>query len=92
MEYKSIITNDLKHCFICGAPYPQIHHCMNGANKTKSEKYGLIVGLCLDHHTGANGVHTKPDRMLAMRRVAQRKFEETNSRELWIKEFGKSYL
>lgn len=35
MEYKSIMTDDLEHCFICGRPYPNIHHMMNGANKKK---------------------------------------------------------
>lgn len=89
---ESIITSDLTHCYYCGAPYPQIHHVMNGANKKKSEKYGLIVGLCLNHHTGAEGVHTKPEKMLEMRRIGQKRFEEIYSRELWLKEFGKNYL
>lgn len=89
---ESIITNDMEHCYICGSPNPQIHHCMNGANKKNSEKYGLIVPLCMTHHTGMFGVHTHPDRMLEMRRLAQRKFEETHTREEWIEIFGKSYF
>lgn len=92
MELKSIITNDLEHCFVCGRPFPQYHHCINGANKKKAEQYGLIIPLCMNHHTGAEGVHTKPEKMLACRQMAQKKFEETHSREEWIEEFGKSYL
>ena len=92
MEYKSIMTDDLEHCFICGRPYPNIHHMMNGTNKKKSEKYGLILPLCENHHIGAEGVHSKPERMLACRQMAQRKFEEEHTREEWIAEFGKSYL
>ena len=46
----------------------------------------------MNHHTGADGVHTKPDKMLAMRRVAQRKFEDLYGHDLWMKEFGKNYL
>lgn len=89
---ESIITNDMNHCFICGRPYPQKHHAMNGANKKKSEKYGLMVPLCERHHTGDEGVHRKPERMLAMRQLAQIKFEKIYSHELWLQEFGKSYL
>ena len=92
MEYKSIITDDMEHCYICGAPYPQMHHCMNASNKKHSEEYGLIVPLCLTHHTGMFGVHQDPERMLEMRKIGQRKFEETHSREDFIRIFGKNYL
>lgn len=89
---ESKFTTDLEHCFVCGRPYPQIHHMMNGANKGKSEKFGFILPLCMNHHTGAEGVHSKPERMLACRQMAQRKFEEEHTRDEWIKEMGKSYL
>ena len=89
---ESKFTSDLEHCFVCGRPYPQIHHIMNAFNKAKSEKYGLILPLCMNHHTGAEGVHTKPEKMLACKQMAQRKFEEDHTREDWILEFGKSYL
>lgn len=65
---------------------------MNGANKKKAEQYGLILPLCINHHTGAEGVHTKPERMLACRQMAQRKFEEEHTRDEWVKIFGKNYL
>ena len=89
---ESKFTTDLEHCFVCGRPYPNKHHMMNKGDKKKSEKYGLILPLCANHHTGAEGVHKKPERMLACRQMAQRKFEEEHTREEWIKEFGKSYL
>ena len=89
---ESKFTDDLTKCFVCGRPFPQIHHMMNAANKAKAEKYGLILPLCMNHHTGAEGVHTKPERMLACKQMAQKKFEEDHTREDWIKEFGKSYL
>ena len=65
---------------------------MNGANKKKAEQYGLILPLCINHHTGAEGVHTKPEKMLACRQMAQRKFEEEHTRDEWVKIFGKNYL
>lgn len=89
---ESKFTDDLTHCFVCGRPYPNIHHMMNKADKKKAEKYGLILPLCVNHHTGAEGVHSKPEKMLACRQMAQRKFEEEHTREEWIAEFGKSYL
>ena len=89
---ESKFTQDMTHCFVCGRPYPQIHHMMNGANKKKSGKYGLILPLCINHHTGAEGVHTKPEKMLACKQMAQLKFEEEHTREEWLAEFGKSYL
>ena len=89
---ESKFTDDLEHCFVCGRPFPQIHHMMNKCHKAKAEKYGLILPLCANHHTGAEGVHTKPERMLACRQMAQKKFEEEHTRDEWIKEFRKSYL
>ena len=65
---------------------------MNGATKKKAEQYGLILPLCINHHTGAEGVHTKPEKMLACRQMAQRKFEEEHTRDEWVKIFGKNYL
>ena len=88
----SAFTDDIEHCFVCGRPFPSIHHCMNKYDKKKAEKYGLILPLCVNHHTGAEGVHSKPEKMLACRQMAQRKFEEEHTRDEWIREFEKSYL
>ena len=90
-KFKSIITQDLEHCYLCGAPEPQIHHIFNGANMKKSEKYGLIMPLCMNHHTGDDGVHTVPGKMQETKEFGQRMFElyypELNFREI----FGKNY-
>ena len=87
----SIITKDLEHCYLCGACDPQIHHIFNGVNKKKSEKYGLIMPLCMNHHTGDFGVHTIPQLMKETKAFGQEKFElyypELNFREI----FGKNY-
>ena len=88
---ESIITDDLEHCYVCGRPYPQMHHMMNKFHKAKSEQYGLMIPLCMNHHTGNEGVHRQTKRMLEMRQLAQRKFVEKYSLELWMKEFGKDY-
>ena len=49
----------------------------------------------MDHHTGANGVHTNPSGALntELHELTQRHYEKhKGSREQFIKEFGKSYL
>ena len=39
-----------KRCFLCGRNDPsdplERHHILGGANRKKSEKYGLVVYLC----------------------------------------------
>lgn len=50
MKKFSLFTEDLDHCYVCGRPYPQIHHIMNASNKAKSEEYGLILAQCYGDH------------------------------------------
>ena len=74
---KSIIT-DKKECFVGRTTLNlEEHHIFRGANRNNSEKYGLKVWLCHEHHQGATGVHGGNkwlDTML--KKLAQNKFEE----------------
>lgn len=90
---KGIIQKE-KRCYICGGAYIlECHHIFRGtANRKKSEKYGLKVWLCRNHHTGPEGVHNNPDMDRVLKQMGQRKFEETHSRSDFIKEFGRNYL
>lgn len=56
---KSILQKN-KECYICGRTNNlHEHHVIHGtANRKKSEEQGLKVWLCVDHHTGTEGVHT----------------------------------
>ena len=90
-KLKSIITKDLEHCFICGAPDPQIHHIFNGAMKRKSEKYGLLLPLCMRHHTGDEGVHTDPDKMKETKAFGQAMFELYYPELDFLEIFKKNY-
>ena len=90
---KSIITDDLEHCYICGSPYIHIHHIFYGtANRKISDHCGCIVPLCQAHHTGNKGVHFDRDLDLFFKRLAQVKIEKQSSREEFINLFGQSYL
>lgn len=95
MAKKSLITGDMEHCYICGSPYVQVHHCCHGtANRKLADKYKLVVPLCHKHHTGSlDSVHRNAEIDLRFKQIAQEAFEaKKGSREDFIRIFGKSYL
>lgn len=94
---KSIIQDlEDKKCFICGSyNWIELHHIFGGANRKKSEKYGLVVYLCHDCHNEApNGVHHNAERMRILRSYAQKKAMKHYgwTTQEFIKLFGKNYL
>lgn len=90
---KSIMQSG-KECFICHTTdWLEEHHCFGGANRKNSEKYGLKVFLChWCHNEPPDGVHHNAENMTKLKQTAQKKFEETNSRETFMKIFGRNYL
>ena len=94
MAKKSIVVKDMQHCLICGSPYIQIHHCFYGtANRKISDRLGLVVPLCQEHHTGNNGVHFVKRLDLKIKRMGQRAYEDNfGAREDFIRLFGRNYL
>lgn len=92
----SIIQNE-RICFITGSTNGlQEHHIFFGAgDRTLSEEYGLKVWLRWDYHI-ADSPHRTPhnDREvdLWLKRIAQKKFEETYSRLEFIRLFKRNYL
>lgn len=91
---KSLIQTE-KECFVCGRKDDiHTHHVYEGtANRKKSDKDGMIVYLCGRHHNlSTDGVHFNKTLDLAIKKLAQRKYEETHTREEFIKRYGKSYL
>ena len=83
-------------CVECGSPDVQHHHIFHGiGRRAKADKYGYVIPLCINHHTGDDGIHQwkNRDRDLAWKRKAQEHYETYyGSREDFIREFGKSYL
>ena len=91
----SALTEDIEHCYVCGRPEPQMHHCIYGTgNRSISNKYQYIIPLCMDHHTGRDGVHNGNKALdMHLKQLAQKHFERYHgSREDFIRVFGKSYL
>lgn len=90
------ILQDKKESYISGSTYNlEEHHIFFGtANRKVSEKNGLKVWLTSEEHRGTYGVHGKFGRDLdiKLKQDAQRKYEETHTREEFIKLIGKNYL
>ena len=93
-EIKSIIQRGKKRCFICGRVIDlQLHHVIGGpANRKLSDKYGLVVWLCMEHHTGPAGVHLNRKTGDSLKRLAQIAFEARHSHDEWMEVFRKNYL
>ncbi len=93
---KNSIMQTVDECYVCrkkGELY--IHHAIFGtANRKLSDKYGLTVKLCREHHVETNGVHGKNghDLDLYIRQMAQRAFEEKYGHDKWMNVFQKNYL
>ena len=90
---KSIIQEQ-KECYVCKTKYGlHEHHIFYGtANRKQSEKYGMKIWLCGRHHNLSNeGVHFNKELDLQIKRMAQKKFEETYKDLDFIKIFGRSY-
>ena len=82
-----------KRCWVCGRVTGlERHHVLGGPNRKWSEKYGLTVWLCREHHTGTTGVHNDRDLSLQLRQAAQVAFERDHTREEWMRIFGRNYL
>ncbi len=86
---KSILTNDLNHCIICGAKKDHLHEVFSGAYRTHSINENMVLPLCVFHHTQ---IHKDIELSLFWKRLCQQKFEESRTRDEFIKIFGRSYL
>ena len=65
-------------CYICGKPACERHHIFGGANRPKSEKYGLVVWLCRDCHNEVHFGKKSKEYMEFLREEGQKMFERKN--------------
>ena len=92
VKVQKIKMQEHRECWHCHTTLTlEAHHCMGGANRPLSERYGLKVYLCHEHHTGGTGVHFNKILMDKLRREAQKRFEQIYSREEFIRLFGRNY-
>jgi len=91
---KSIIQSE-RECYVChGTLNLETHHVLFGRGlRPIADKLGLKVWLCAYHHRDSReGVHGNRTLDLKLKRIAQRKYEETHSREEWLERIGRNYL
>ena len=89
MAVRSIVQ-DSKVCLFCLKEEPMHkHHIYEGHNRQRSEKNGLFVYLCPEHHRLAHedGRYEK-----LLKRHGQRMFEKTHTRDAFVRLIGKNYL
>lgn len=103
---RSIITDDLKVCHICGTTENvELHHVISGkVGRKLSTQYHLVVGCCEKCHRGECGVHGKygyekdlklkseAQRAWEARRVKKGKSTPENVRQEWLDIFGIDYI
>lgn len=93
---KSILTEDMEHCYLCGREREAIHHIYHGTALRKiSDKHGFIVPLCANcHNLSSKSVHLDKDQVkdIELKENCQKKFEETHSREEFMRIIGRNYL
>lgn len=89
----SIVTSNLKRCYMCGSGATDVHHVFGAANRKNSTKYGLVVGLCRAcHNLEPYGVHQNRQRADWLKAQGQKAFEEKYGHEEFMRIFGKNYL
>ena len=90
---KSIMQKD-KKCYITGQTKGlHKHHVFGGPNRKKSEQWGCWVYLIPYYHNMSNeGVHFNRTLDLELKRKCQEKFESMYGHQLFMREFGRSYL
>lgn len=94
-------AEESRQCYLCiilegdysEKPWLHRHHIFFGRNRKMSEKYGLTVRLCVDHHEiGQQAVHKNREIDLRLKRIAQEAIERRIGHEEFMKAFGKNYL
>jgi hypothetical protein len=93
---KSILQQDDDVCFLCGGyGATEWHHIFGGANRKKSEHYGLKVRLHHDcHNEPPEGVHFNKEKMQYLHEEGQKAAIKKYgwSIDEFRRIFGKNYL
>ena len=85
----SILTNDMEHCYICGAKKTHIHEICFGKNRLNSIKYGLVIPVCFNCHVK---IHNDINLQEEHHKIAQKKFNEVYPDLDFVENFKRNYL
>lgn len=86
----SIITDNLKICYICNQNKKEdLHEIFGGCNRVKSMQWGLVIPICRECHQ-----EWKENKELRIKyqKESQQKFENKYNHELFMQEFRKNYI
>lgn len=78
-------------CMFCSRPYAQTHECFGGKNRQLSIRYGLQVKLCDTCHREITD-EKRAGRVLKIKQIGQRKFEEQYGHEEYMRVIGRDYI
>lgn len=88
-----MLNNREDGCFLCGRYPTEEHHIVFGTGyRELSEKWGVKVYLCKEHHTGCNGVHNNQQLNLKLKKLGQIELDERCGSGTFFKVFGRNYL
>lgn len=88
------ILQDSKECYVTRSTNNlHKHHIYGGARRKLSELYGCFVWLRADWHNLSDyGVHFNKSLDTKLKRICQEKFEESHTRDEFMRIFGRNYL
>lgn len=84
--------DDYPCCYYCGRSNGKLdrHEIFFGSNRDNSKRHGMWVTLCRDCHTKAHQGDGELNHYL--KRKGQEKYEQTHTREEFVRIFGRNYL
>lgn len=87
---KSVFTDDLEHCYLCGKKKNDLHEVYGGRNRINSIKFNFVLPLCRECHSNNQNNAVFND---YWHKQSQLYWEKNiGSREEFIKVFRKNYL
>lgn len=87
---KSVFTNDLTKCILCGKPKEELHEIFAGRNRLNSMRYNFVLPLCHSCHS-INQNNSQFNEF--WHKKAQLYYEQyLGSRNEFISIFGRNYL
>lgn len=102
---KSIVTEYMEVCAICGKPTQCVHHLIFGiSNRALSDDDALILPMCNNCHNLAGGTKALHNNIVAEKlskiigqlayekRQVAKGFTEAEARDLFMTRYGRSYL
>lgn len=85
----SILTNNLKECYVCNKKKKEdLHEIFGGANRQKSMIWGLVIPICRECHIGWE---TNKELRERIQKEAKEEFIKRYTKEKFREEFGKNY-